>query len=314
MLGQQVLERNAMPSNVTPNGKLISLEAGDYRATVATVGAGLVGLSYQGQDIVLPFPADELPPAYAGKVLMPWPNRVTGGAYRFAGQRYELPVNEAATGSALHGLALWLEWQEEQRSEAEIVLTQRLHGEPGYPFQLALSARYALDPCTGLHIKLGAANCGTAAAPYGCGAHPYLTVGGENISNCELTFSAGKVLLTDEKLQPTDFLETADTDFDFSQPRVLSSQSLDHAFTALPGGKWEVTLRNPARKLAAVLEASGTEAPWVQLYSGELRGRKGLAVEPMTCPPDAFNSGQDVVVLKPGQSRSLTFRIHAVEG
>jgi aldose 1-epimerase len=303
-----------MPPIVTPNGELITLEAGDYKATVATAGASLVSLSFQGQDIVLPFPAGELPPAYAGKVLMPWPNRVTGGAYVFAGQRYELPVNEAATGSALHGLALWVEWQAEQRSDAELMLTHLLHGEPGYPFQLALSARYALDARTGLHVELAAANCGTAPAPYGCGFHPYITVGGENISNCELGFRAGKVLLTDEKLQPTDLRETSDTDFNFSEPRVLASQSLDHAFTALPEGKWDVTLRNPALKLAAVLEASGTDAPWVQLYSGELRGRKGLAVEPMTCPPDAFNSGQDLVVLESGQSRSLTFRIHAVEG
>lgn len=299
---------------VSPNGKLITLEAGDYKATLATAGAGLVSLSFQGQDIVLSFPADELPPAYAGKVLMPWPNRVTGGAYVFAGQRYELPVNEAATGSALHGLALWVDWQAEQRSDAELVLTHLLHGEPGYPFQLALSARYALDARTGLHVELAVANCGPAPAPYGCGSHPYITVGGENLSNCELSFRAGKVLLTDEKLQPTDLRETSDTDFDFSEPRVLASQSLDHAFTALPEGKWDVTLRNPALKLAAVLEANGTEAPWVQLYSGELRGRKGLAVEPMTCPPDAFNSGQDLVVLESGQSRSLTFRIHAVEG
>jgi aldose 1-epimerase len=303
-----------MPPVVTPNGKLITLEAGAYRATVATAGAGLVSLSFQDKDIVLPFPADELPPAYAGKVLMPWPNRVTGGTYTFSGQRFELPVNEAATGSALHGLALWVEWQVEQRSDAELVLTHLLHGEPGYPFQLELSARYTLDARTGLRVELGAANCGTSPAPYGCGSHPYLTVNGEDISNCELSFRAGRVLLTDEKLQPADLLETPDTDFDFSMPRALAAQSLDHAFTALPEGKWDVTLRNPAVKLAAVLEANGTDAPWMQLYSGELRGRQGLAVEPMTCPPNAFNSGQDLLVLESGQSRSLTFRIHAVEG
>lgn len=69
----------------TPSGELIILEAGDYKATVASVGAGLVSLSFRGQDIVLPFPADELPPAYAGKVLVPWPNRVTGGTYTSPG-------------------------------------------------------------------------------------------------------------------------------------------------------------------------------------------------------------------------------------
>ncbi len=301
-------------STAGPNGELIILEAGDYKATVASVGAGLVSLSFQGKDIVLPFPGNELPPAYAGKVLMPWPNRVAGGAYSFGGRRYELPVNEASTGSALHGLALWNAWQVEQTSRSEVVLTHLLHGEPGYPFQLALSVRYALDAGTGLQVELQAGNCGTAAAPYGCGSHPYITVGGEDVDNCELNFRAGKVLLTDDKLQPTELLGTAGTEFDFSEARMLASQSLDHAFTDLPRGDWKVTLRNPALKLSAVVEASGSDAPWLQLYSGELRGRKGLAVEPMTCPPDAFNSGQDLAVLEPGQSHSLAFRVRAVKG
>jgi aldose 1-epimerase len=303
-----------MSSIAGPNGELTVLRAGDYEATVASVGAGLVSLSFQGRDIILPFAADELPPAYAGKVLMPWPNRVASGAYSFDGQRYELPVNEPATGSALHGLALWSGWQVERRGDSEVVLTHLLHGEPGYPFQLALSARYALNADTGLHVELSATNCGTAEAPYGTGSHPYITVGGEDISTCELSFRAGKVLLTDEKLQPTELLDTPDTDFDFSEPRVLASQSLDHAFTDLPAGRWDVTLRNPALKLSAVVESTGTQAPWMQLYSGELRGRRGLAVEPMTCPPDAFSSGQDLVVLKPGGSHSLTYRIHALQG
>jgi aldose 1-epimerase len=195
-----------------------------------------------------------------------------------------------------------------------VVLTHLLHGEPGYPFQLALTARYALDAETGLSIELGARNQGTAAAPYGCGSHPYITVGGEDISTCELTFRAGKVLMTDEKLRPTELREITGTEFDFSRARLVAAQQLDHAFTALPEGTWDVKLRHPALQLSAVVESSGTDAPWLQLYSGELRGRKGLAVEPMTCPPDAFNSGQDLVVLEPGQSHSLASRIHAVEG
>jgi aldose 1-epimerase len=303
-----------MSTKTSPNGGLAVLRAGDYEATVAGVGAGLVGLTYQGRDIVLPFAPDALPPAYAGKVLMPWPNRVAGGAYSFGGQRFELPVNEPGTGSALHGLALWNEWQMERRSDAEVVLTHLLHGEPGYPFQLALTARYALDAQTGLSIELGARNQGTAPAPYGCGSHPYITVGGEDISTCELTFRAGKVLMTDEKLHPTELRDITGTEFDFSQARTLVAQQLDHAFTALPKGTWDVRLRHPARRLSAVLESTGTDAPWLQLYSGELRDRKGLAVEPMTCPPDAFNSGQDLVVLEPEQSHSLACRIHAVEG
>jgi aldose 1-epimerase len=303
-----------MSSIVNTNGEFVTLQAGGYTAAVTTVGAGLQQLSFRGTDLVLPFPPEELPPAFAGKTLMPWPNRVSGGAYTFGGQHYQLPVNEAATGSALHGLALWSEWRVEQRSQAEATLTYLLHGEPGYPFPLALTASYALDPIAGLRIELNAVNCGTSPAPYGCGSHPYVTVGGEDIAKCELGFRAAKVLLTDELLRPAGLADTKGTDFDFSAARRIGSQSLDHAFTALPEGEWHVILRNPGLQLSAVVQSTGAQAPWVQLYSGELRGRKGLAVEPMSCPPDAFNSGSDLVVLDPGQSHTLTYRIHALEG
>lgn len=303
-----------MSSIDNPNGELIALEAGRYKATATTVGAGLRSLSFQGHNIVLPFPPDQLPPAYAGKTLMPWPNRVHSGAYGFAGERYELPVNEAATGSALHGLVLWREWQVGQLSSDEVTLTHRLHGEPGYPFQLQLSTRYRLEADSGLVVELRAENCGRSPAPYGCGSHPYLTAGGEDISNCELSFLAGKVLLTDEQLQPTDLFDAKGTEFDFSVARLLGSQRLDHAFTALPEGKWEVKLRNPVLRLSAVVQSTGAGSPWMQLYSGELRDRKGLAVEPMSCPPDAFNSGQDLIILEPGQAHVMSYRIQAREG
>ena len=56
--------------------------------------------------------------------------------------------------------------------------------------------------------------------------------------------------------------------------------------------------------------------PWLQLcIPGPQRPamhRKALAVEPMTCPPDAFNSGADLIVLQPGRSHSLAMTIGAV--
>ena len=44
--------------------------------------------------------------------------------------------------------------------------------------------------------------------------------------------------------------------------------------------------------------------PYVQLFSGDLPDiqRRGFAVEPMTCPPNAFNSGEGLLRLKPGET------------
>ena len=47
--------------------------------------------------------------------------------------------------------------------------------------------------------------------------------------------------------------------------------------------------------------------PYLMIFTGDSLpnfNRRGLAVEPMTCPPNAFRSGEDLIRLEP--SASLT--------
>ena len=85
------------------SGREVSLTAGDYRARIVTVGAGLAGLTYRGHELIISHSVDECPPAYLGKVLMPWPNRIAGGTYSWEGTSYDLPVDEHAFGTSLQG-------------------------------------------------------------------------------------------------------------------------------------------------------------------------------------------------------------------
>lgn len=52
---------------------------------------------------------------------------------------------------------------------------------------------------------------------------------------------------------------------------------------------------------------------YVQVFSGDTLGpdkrRRGLAVEPMTCPPNAFRTGVDLMVLRPGEDIRLEWGI-----
>ena len=48
---------------------------------------------------------------------------------------------------------------------------------------------------------------------------------------------------------------------------------------------------------------------WVQVFTGRSDAAglpegqpAGIAVEPLSCPPDAFNSGTSLVTLRPGSS------------
>lgn len=302
---------NHPPTN--PNGQIIALAAGQYSAGIATVGAGIQNLRFEGRDLVLPFDPDLVPHAYAGKTLAPWPNRIGSGTYVFEGREYSVPVNEASTGTALHGLVVWDEWHVASVSDSAVVLEHTLHGQPGYPHQLLLRAEFSLSADAGLSVEIRAVNTGRTAAPYGVSSHPYLTVGQIPVDRCEVGFTASRVLMTDERLLPVNLKDTAGTDFDFSQPRVLGSMSLDHAFTGLPDDGWHVILRNPATGESTVLSspAGPCGSRWLQVYSGEELGRLGMAVEPMSCPPDAFNTGTDLVVLEPGSGHCFSYSISA---
>ena len=91
-------------------GTQYEIEAGDYRATVTELGAGLRGLRFGDTYLVTSFDADELPPHGAGQLLTPWPNRVDGGRYSFDGEDHQLALSEPALGNAIHGLTRWVPW------------------------------------------------------------------------------------------------------------------------------------------------------------------------------------------------------------
>ena len=129
-------------SDVPLSGTEYTLTFGEYTADIAGVGASLRTLRYRGRDLVVPFDADEVRPAFRGAVLAPWPNRVVDGRYTFHGTEYELALTEPRRGHALHGLAAWQEWSLVAAGEAFVELGFRVEAQSGYPFRIDLVARY----------------------------------------------------------------------------------------------------------------------------------------------------------------------------
>ena len=158
-------------------GLQYEIEAGHYRATVTELGAGLRELAFGGQPLIAGHEPDELPPACAGQLLTPWPNRVDGGRYSFGGSEYQLALTEPARANAIHGLTRWLAWTVIRQDASAVLLSSAPHGQQGYPFCLEIEAEYRLDPGTGLHATVTARNRGSHAAPYGTGSHPHRSSG-----------------------------------------------------------------------------------------------------------------------------------------
>jgi len=294
------------------SGTQIALRHGQYAADIATVGASLRTLSHDGRDLVVPFAEDEVRPLYRGAVLVPWPNRVVDGTYTFDGRTEQLPLTEPDRGHALHGLACWSDYRVVARSAAAVTLETEIVAQAGYPHRLRIEVEYRLDD-DGLTTRVAATNTGPGRAPYGTSGHPYLVGGPGRVDDWTLELAADQVLEVDQdRLIPTGLGAVASGPFDFAEPRRIGELFIDHAFTGLRASR--------ARVVAA--DGRGAElrwdegAPWVQVHTGDrpepAYHRAGLAVEPMTCPPDAFNSGTDLIVLEPGAAHSVAWTIAAV--
>jgi aldose 1-epimerase len=300
-------------------GRQYQISAGSYRATVTELGAGLRELRHRERPLIAGYEPDELPPAGAGQLLAPWPNRVDGGRYAFGGTEFQLALTEPGHGNAIHGLTRWTAWTLVGHDASSVRLRSVPHGYQGYPFGLEIDAEYRLDPEAGLHVAITAANRGRGPAPYGTGSHPYLTAGTGPVDDWELTLPAASWLPMNDRGIPSGPPAAVDgTPYDFRKPRTIGNTRLDHALTGLDrdrDGRARVHLAVGGGTETGVRLWAGEGYRWLQVFTGDPLGpdlrRRALAVEPMTCPPNAFVTGDDLLVLEPGEAVTHTWGLEA---
>ena len=293
---------------IAPTGEQIEIALGDQRATVVEVGGGLRTYSAAGRDLLDGYGIDEMSSSGRGQVLLPWPNRLQDGSYEFDGRRHQLPIDDVEEQDAIHGLVRWAGWTAGEREPHRVVMEHLVHPRPGYPFSLAVTIEYRLSE-EGLQVTTKATNVGRVACPFGSGNHPYLTLGTETVDSLVLRAPGRTVLKSDERGLPVGSAEVEGTDFDFRRPRTIGSTKLDNAFTGLErddDGLARVQLRDPHGGSELILWVDESY-PYLMVFTGDPLpdvDRRALAVEPMTCPPNAFRSGTDLVRLEPGESFS----------
>jgi aldose 1-epimerase len=288
-----------------PSGMQHEIRHADQVAVVTEVGATLRAYSVGGLDVLDGFSVDEPSSAGRGQVLAPWPNRLDGGRYEFDGRRGAAPIDEPELGNAIHGLVRWLPWLLASKTDEAVALACVLHPQPAYPWRLELGLDYRLLK-DGLEVVARATNASAEAAPFGIGFHPYLTVG-ISVDDVRLTIPASRRLTTDDRALPVGEEDVAGTEFDFTVGRPVGATRLDTCITGLARGS---DGRSRAR-LESTGGGHGVEVwaeeafGYLQVYTGDTlepasRRRQAVAIEPMTCPPNAFASGVDVIRLDPG--------------
>ncbi|MDQ2725098.1 MAG: aldose 1-epimerase family protein [Actinomycetota bacterium] len=296
------------------SGRQTVLIHGDQQAVVVEVGGGLRTYRGAGREILDGYGPDQMCDAGRGQALVPWPNRLAGGRYTFEGTTCQAPLDEVPAGNAIHGLARWRSWDVNQTGEAEAVMSLSLRPSPGYPFSIDLAICYTLDD-GGLTVTTTARNEGLGLCPYALGFHPYLAAFGGVIDDLDLQAPGRARYFADDHGIPTG-REMVDGAWDFGSGRRIGDRHLDTCFSLLARdetGRAVVTLTDPGTGKAVRLwmdEAFG----YVMLFTGDTisdpdRRRWGLAVEPMTSAPDAFNSGDGLIVLQPGQATQAVWGI-----
>lgn len=294
-----------------PSGQQWRIASHGYEATIVEVGGGIRTLTHDGEPVLFGYDEDVMADAARGHVLAPWPNRIAHGQYSFGGHDFVLPLTEPARGNASHGLVHWMPWQLVERGDDALTVGVTLHPQPGWAWTLRLEITYRLD-ADGLTVLPRARNLSTSACPFGFGAHPYLTAGESNLDHVTLTAPVATQIVVDDALIPT---TTTPADHDFTAPTPLAGIGLDTCFTDITAdddGRWRVTVSTQERR--TTLWADADAFAYVQLFTGDglpaaRRRCSGLAVEPMTCPANAFNSGSGVLTLAPGEEWTAEFGV-----
>lgn len=279
-------------------------------AVIAAVGGGLRELSVDGRSYIHGYGDDEVAPGSAGHVLAPWPGRLADGAYAYDGQTHRVPWNEPENRCALHGLVGWLRWQAADVTDSSVTVECALPAQPGYPFPLVLRTRWSIGPY-GLRAVHTVSNVGYRPCPFGLGIHPYLRLPVGDLAEWKLQVPAKSQLVTDARKLPTGEVVPAT----FTSPTPIGSTVLDTTFG-------DVDRDSDSNARLVLTSADDTQGVtvwfdesfgWLHLYTGDTldadRRRRSLAVEPMTCPPDALRSGTDLVSLQPGEMWSGTWGI-----
>ena len=273
---------------MTLTGEQFEIGAGEFRATITEVGAGLRGFTHRGVDVTVPFDADELPPWCCGAVLVPWPNRIRDGRYTFLGESQQLALTEPDKHNAIHGLGRWARWTASVRQGDRVTLALDVVPQKGFPFEVRVEVTYALHAELGLSVSASAHNHGTRPAPFGAGFHPYLSTRGAALDATTVRIPAAERLLMDEAQVPVGVQSVEGTPHDLRAGKQLGTFRMDDGFTGLAGrgrprvgrgarggGRREVVVRRDVPLSAGVHEGRSRRCrPGRRDRADDLRARR----------------------------------------
>jgi aldose 1-epimerase len=289
-----------------------STPLGLAEATIVEVAASIREFRIGGVELTEPYGEFSTPPFACGIVLVPWPNRVEDGLWKLDGVEQQLDITEPALHNAIHGLLRNMPYRVLERSDESVTLGAEVFPQHGYPFQLTTSVRYALVD-DGLSVTHRVTNQTDLPAPVAIGTHPFFSIGDVPTDDLTLTVHAGTRFPVDARLNPDAEVTVEGTEYDLRNGRKVSELSLDDAFGDLkPDGQVTASLSAPDGRTVSLWQDDSF--PYLQVFTTRAFPRgtgavTAIAIEPMTAPANAFNSGQSLRWVEPGETWQASWGI-----
>jgi len=308
------------PAATLPTGAQYEI-AGDTRfgqmaATLTQVGASLRALTVDGVDIVQRYPVHAPPSLGAGIVMSPWPNRIDGGRWNYRGEPQQLSITDTDFGNASHGLLMSSAYAVAEHDESSITLAATIFANPGYPFVVETSVRYAITP-DGLETTHSFTNLGALEAPVAVGSHAYYRVADVPTEELMLRNSAATVYPNDERMLP-EAAEPVTGDFDLREGGRVGEVVLDHCFTdqELVDGRHLTRLTAPDGRYVEVW-ADASFGHIVLLTTRRFTDQNGdrilaVAIEPQTAAVNSLNTGIGTTWLARGETFTARWGVTAM--
>jgi len=281
---------------------------GETLAIVTELAAALRTLTVNGVDLTEPYGDDVQPPFANGIVLFPWPNRIKDGLWQLDGKPQQLDITEPKFTNASHGLLRFSPYRLVDRTDDSVTLAATVFPQHGFPFVLEKSVTYQLED-DGVRVTHEIVNASDVPAPAALGTHPFLRVGNVPSEELTLTLKAGTRFVTDERLIPTAEVETAGTEFDLRDGRLASEVELNTTFGSLESQTHRLTAPDGSFVELWQHDDFAYVLAFATPFPTAASERLGIAIEPMTAPPNAFNSGQGLRWLEPGERWELDWGI-----
>lgn len=246
--------------------------------------------------------ADE---TYASALLYPFPSRVFHGIYHFEGQDYALPLNETMRDNAIHGIVhrkvFQVVGQNVTPQQAQLSVQYDYPGDvPGYPFLFSLRVTYTLA-ADGLTLDFEATNTGTMRSPAAFGWHPYFTLNDASTDEMTLTLPIHTEITLDEHMIASGRRAVApDRVGTFSLKEVSLDTPWLASFQDYNGQQQAKTVLVWPQGDVSLEITQSDSLGYIVVYT-PLR-RDSIAIEPQSANVNAFNSGDGLTILDPGQA------------